>query len=508
MTLPDRHVRFGWQTLALFATAAVTVALLEIAEQQDLIGKRTEGVARFVVFLPLLSVFVALSRKPYFSASVKCAVLVCAFAAGTEMFLGVTEDIPSLDNVAIVGGNSRVRVVLEKALMGIWICSTFSLLYLLLKSVESVYGQIVQRERLSALGEMSHALAHDLNNTLSPVVGYAQLLDRVSELAPEHREWVAAIAQNASDAAAVVQSLQRFTGQRDEATMECMDLREVVQQIPNLTRPKWKDEPQKTGREIDFQLQLTEEPAPIRGNPVELRQMLVNLVFNAVDAMPEGGTITIGLRSTDESVAMHVTDTGRGMTDEEQRRCLEPYYSNRPNGSGLGLSVCYGIVQKHNGNIRLSSRSGAGTTFDISFPRMLEPEEPQREVPPPTASPAEKHILYIDDDEQVRDATKWMLQVLGHRVDLAEDGPSGLSKFREGGYDLVITDLGMARMDGSEVVRAIKETDPTFPVALITGWPASDVAKRFSDTVRPDWIIEKPATLEDFQTALLSSESG
>ena len=101
-----------------------------------------------------------------------------------------------------------------------------------------------------------------------------------------------------------------------------------------------------------------------------------------------------------------------------------------------------------------------------------------------------------------------MLQVLGHRVDLAEDGLSGLSKFREGDYDLVITDLGMAGMDGSEVVRAIKETDPTFPVALITGWPASDVAKRFSETDRPDWIIEKPATLEDFQTALLSSESG
>ncbi len=508
MTSLDRHVRFGWQTLALFATGAVTVALLEIAQQQDVIGKLTEGVARLAVLLVILSVFVVLSRKPYFSASVKCAVLVCAVAAASEMFLGVTEDIPSLANVTIVGHNSRVRIILEKALMGIWICSVFSLLYLLLKSVESAYGQIVQRERLSALGEMSHALAHDLNNTLSPVVGYAQLLGRVSELAPEHKEWVTAIAQNASDAAAVVQSLQRFTGQRDEAAMECMDLRKVVQQVPNLTRPRWKDEPQKSGHEIDFRLQLAEEPALIRGNPVEMRQMLVNLVFNAVDAMPEGGTITIGLRSTDESVTMRVSDTGRGMTEEEQRRCLEPYYSNRCNGSGLGLSVCYGIVQKHNGSISLSSRSGAETTFDVSFPRMLEPEEPQREIPQPTSSPVKKRILYIDDDEQVRDATKWMLQVLGHRVDLAEDGLSGLSKFREGDYDLVITDLGMAGMDGSEVVRAIKETDPTFPVALITGWPASDVAKRFSETDRPDWIIEKPATLEDFQTALLSSESG
>lgn len=507
MSSPDRQVRFGWQTLALFATGAVIVVLLEIAQQQDVIGKLTESAARLAVFLVLLSVFVALSRKPYFSSSIKCAVLVCAFAAGTEMFLGVTEDIQSLKDVAVLGNNSRVRIVLEKALMGTWICSMFFLLYFLLRSVENAYRQIVERERISALGEMSHALAHDLNNTLSPIVGYAQLLERASELAPEHRAWVAAIAQNASDAAAVVQSLQRFTGQRDEAAMECMDLKEIVQQIPHLTRPRWKDEPQKSGHEIDFQLQLAEESAQIRGNPVEMRQMLVNLVFNAVDAMREGGAITIGLRSTGESVTMQVSDTGRGMTEEEQRRCLEPYYSNKCNGSGLGLSVCYGIVQKHNGSISLASRAGAGTTFEISFPRILEPEQPQRETSQPAGKPAEKRILYIDDDEQVRDSTKWMLQTLGHRVDLAEDGPSGLSKFRESDYDLMITDLGMAGMDGSEVVRAIKEADPAFPIVLITGWPASDVAKRFSDKDRPDWIIEKPATLEDLQYALLSSKS-
>jgi len=506
MSSPHHHVRFGWQALALFATAAVAVALLEIAQQQQLIGKLTEGLARFVVFVFLMSVFVILSRKPYLPTSVKCAVLVCAVAAAFEMFLGVTEDIPSLENVAIVGDNSRTRIVLEKVLTGIWVCSLLSLLYLLLKSVENAYQKIVERERLSALGEMSHGLAHDLNNTLSPIVGYTQLLEKALGLAPDHQEWVAAISQNASDAAAVVQSLQRFTGQRDEAAMECMDLKEIVQQIPHLTRPKWKDEPQKSGVEIDFHVQSGEEPSLIQGSPVEMRQMLVNLVFNAIDAMPEGGTINVSLRSTDESVTMRVSDTGLGMTDDEQRRCLEPYYSNSPNGSGLGLSVCYGIVQKHNGSISLSSRSGAGTTFEISFPRISEPETPQVPISLTENGLVEKRILYIDDDEHVRDSTKWMLKTLGHRADLAEDGPSGLAMFQEGDYDLVITDLGMPGMDGSEVVRAIKETNPTFPVALITGWPASDVAKRFSEKDRPDWIIEKPATLNELQSVLSSSE--
>ncbi|NQT15134.1 MAG: response regulator [Planctomycetes bacterium] len=351
---------------------------------------------------------------------------------------------------------------------------------------------------------MANALAHDLNNTLSPVVGYAELLQGVSGLAPKHREWAAAIAQNASDAAVVVQKLQRFTAQRAVAAMERVDLREIVRQIPHLTRPKWKDEPQKSGCEIDFELRLSREPAPIGGDPAEIRQMLVNLVFNAVDAMPEGGTILIDLRSTDESVTMQVSDTGIGMNEEEQRRCLEPYYSTKTDGGGLGLSVSFGIVQRHGGSITLSSREGAGTTFEISFPRMAEIGTANRETPQPARSPAGKRILYIDDDERVRKSMEAILQAKGHEVDTAEDGPSGLSEFRKGDYDLVITDLGMPGMDGSEVVRAIKAMDPTFPVALISGWPPSDVAKRFPDTARPDWIIGKPASFESLQPALSS----
>jgi len=485
---------------------AVFVVLLEIAEQQGIIGKLTEGVARFVVFLPLLTIFVVLSHKPYFSAAVRCAVLVCAVAAAAEMALGVTEDLRFLRNVAVIGRSSSARPVIEKMLMGTWICSVFCLLYLLLKSAERAQRQTVQRERLRAMGEMSHSLAHDLNNTLSPVVGYAELLQRASGLSPEHREWAAAIAENASDAAAVVEKLQRFTAQRAAATMECVDLREIVERIPDLTRPRWKDELQKSGHEIDFELRLPAEPAPVGGDPVEIRQMLVNLVFNAVDAMPEGGTLLISLGSTDESVTMDVSDTGIGMNEEEQRRCLEPYYSTKTNGSGLGLAVSFGIVERHGGSITLSSREGAGSTFEISFPRMKETGTPDRETPQPASSPAGKRILYIDDDERVRRLVKSMLQAMGHEVDTAEDGPSGLSKFRNGDYDLVITDLGMPGMDGSEVVRVIKEIDPAFPVALISGWAASEVAERFSGTVRPDWVIAKPATLESLQPALLPSK--
>jgi len=499
-------LRFGWHALALFVVGAAAVVLLEILEQRGIIAKLTEGVARLAVFLPLLTIFVVLSRKPYFSASVRWAVLVCAVAAGAEITLSVTEDIRFLENVAVIGHHSPARPGIEKVLMGTWVCSVFCLSYLLLKSAENTQRLTVQRERLRAMGEMSHSLAHDLNNTLSPVVGYAELLQRASGLSPEHREWAAAIAQNASDAAAVVRSLQQFTSQRAVTTMGCVDLREIVERIPHLTRPRWKDELQKSGLEIDFELRLPAEPAPVGGDPVELRQMLLNLVFNAVDAMPEGGTLLISLCSTDESVTMHVSDTGVGMNEEEQRRCLEPYYSTKADGSGLGLAVSFGIVERHGGSITLSSRERAGTTFEISFPRMQEAETLDPETPPPTCGPDGRRILYIDDDERVRRLVKSMLQAMGHEVDTAEDGPSGLSKFRDGDYDLVITDLGMPGMDGSEVVRTIKEIDPAFPMALISGWSASEVAERFSGKVRPDWVIGKPVTLESLQPALFPSE--
>lgn len=506
MSSPDRQLRFGWHALALFMIGAAAVVLLGMLEQQGIIGRLTEDMARFVVFLPLLIILVVLSRKPYFSASIKWAALVCAVSAMVEMALSVTEEVRSLEKVAVIGNHSAVRPVIENLLAGAWICSIPYLFYLLLKSVEAAQRQAVQRERLRAMGEMSHSLAHDLNNTLSPVVGYAELLQRASGLSPENQQWAAAIAQNASDAAAVVQKLQQFNAHRAAVAMERVDLREIVERIPHLTRPRWKDEPEKSGREIDFELRLSPESAPIGGDPVEIRQMLVNLVFNAVDAMPEGGTLLISLRSTDESVTMRVSDTGIGMNEEEQRRCLEPYYSTKADGSGLGLSVSFGIVERHGGSIALSSREGAGTTFEISFPRMEETGTPDRETPQPASGPRGKRILYIDDDVRVRSLVKSMLQAMGHEVDTAEDGPSGLSKFRRGDYDLVITDLGMPGMDGSEVVQVIKGVDPAFPVALVSGWSTSEVAERFHDTVRPDWVIGKPVTLESLRPALSPSK--
>lgn len=182
MSSPDRQLRFGRYAFALFTIGAVAVVLLEIVEQQGIIGKLTEGVARFAVFLPLLIIFVALSRKPYFSVSIRCAALVSAAAAGTDMILSITEDIQSLENVPLIGLYSEARLSIETVLKGTWVCSVLCLFYLLFRSVEDAQRQTVQRERLSAMGEMANSLAHDLNNTLSPVVGYRDERRRAASL--------------------------------------------------------------------------------------------------------------------------------------------------------------------------------------------------------------------------------------------------------------------------------------------------------------------------------------
>jgi len=517
---PELHTKrsvLAWRVLAVLAVAWLIAILTEIADQLKLIDSVGENALRAVAFLILSGVFVAVVRRSFRTRVGRIVGFSCLFAIAGEVAIGITEDVDALENVPIIGRSSSVRNVLEKALYGAWLCGAASLLYLVFKSLEDSQDELreanrelreaqdlaVQRERLSAIGEMSHALAHDLNNTLSPIVAYADLLREVAPLNSEHRAWAKAISQAGSDATAVIQGLQRFSAQRSARPMERMDLREVIQQIPYLTRPKWKDEPQQSGHEIDFQLHLPDKPTWIRCDPVELRQVLVNLVFNAVDAMPEGGRLAIRLGRTEESAVLRVSDTGIGMNDEQRSRCFEPFYSAKSYADGLGLSVCFGVVRKHGGNISLSSSDGAGTTIEISLP--LVPEDSGAASTAATSSDdrtVRKSILYIDDDARVRESTRRMLESAGHDVRVAGDGPSGFAEFRNGAYDLVITDLGMKVMDGSEVVRVIKEVDPIFPVALISGWPATDVAKRFSGTAKPDWIIEKPATLEDFRPAL------
>lgn len=365
-----------------------------------------------------------------------------------------------------------------------------------LEKLKESQEQIIQQERLRALGQMASGIAHDLNNSLSPVLGYAELVGSTPNLPEDIRQAMIHIQTGARDAAAVVARLREFyrvqpTG--GDAMHEAVPLAGVLRQIRELTRPKWRDEAQRTGRSIDFRLELQDE-VTARGNPAELREVFTNLVFNAVDAMPSGGQVTLSLQAVDGHAVVAISDTGIGMTSEVASRCFEPFFTtSKPQGTGLGLSVCHGIIQRHKGKIEIETDPGCGATFRVYLPLAGEFQaaaiEEDDSPPLPNA-----RVLYIDDDSRLRRLAATLFERLGLEADLAQGGAEGLSLLKANHYDVVVTDLGMPHIDGREVTRLVKSIRVGTPVIMVTGWGSGFVSEDdFSDDA-PDHWVAKPLT--------------
>jgi CheY-like chemotaxis protein len=272
-----------------------------------------------------------------------------------------------------------------------------------------------------------------------------------------------------------------------------MDLVEVIRDALEVTQPRWRDEPQSRGIVVRVETKLAPLP-PVPGNPAELREVLTNLILNALDAMPNGGTLTLTSRADERGVIIEVQDTGIGMTDEVRRRIFDPFFTTKgPKGTGLGLAVVYGIVTRHGGEIQVESREGVGSTFTIRLPYGLIESPPTPEKESTLAAPA--RVLVIDDEEAVREALRDILS-LRHVVEEAASGAEGIDRLKQTRFDLVITDLGMAGMSGWQVARAVKALRPETAVVLVTGWGVQlDPAELRSKGV--DRVLPKPFEMMD-----------
>jgi PAS domain S-box-containing protein len=342
--------------------------------------------------------------------------------------------------------------------------------------------EIVGQERLHALGQMASGVAHDFNNALSKVLGFTELLltspDKLRN-AEKVREHLEMIKTAALDAAQVVRRLREFyRPRRDTEMFKVFNLNALIEQSVSLTEPKWKGEAQANGITIRIRMEL-QPKVSVFADEAELREVVTNLVFNAVDAMPQGGDITIRTSTQTEGVILAISDTGKGMTDEVQRRCFEPFFSTKGDaGTGLGLASVYGIIQRHGGKIGIQSQVGKGSTFTIRLP--AHPSQPARlpVAKEPVISKSDRlHILVVEDEPQVRGIETEYLVSDGHSVETAADGSEGLSKFRAGKFDLVVVDRAMPVINGDQLTEAIRELDPEMPVILVTG---------FADTLGDD----------------------
>jgi PAS domain S-box-containing protein len=365
--------------------------------------------------------------------------------------------------------------------------------------------QVVQQERLRALGEMASGVAHDFNNALMPVVGYTDMLLMSPELLDEKEkslEFLRHVRRAAEDAQGVVQRLREFYRRRDEDdALASIDLNQIIRDALSLTQPKWKEQAQAHGKTITIDPDLTSLPDTV-GNETELRELLTNLIFNAVDAMPDGGTLTIATRLENEHIELAVSDTGHGMDEETRERCLEPFFTTKgERGTGLGLSVTYGIIRRHGGTIDLTSQEGQGTCFRIRLPVHRDPEA--REMEPPAAGNIQPlRVLAVDDDPAALRVLLAYLQADGHAVATAENAEQALARLEEDTFDLVITDMAMPAMSGDQLASAIKRRSPETPVVLLSGFAptAHEPGKPPSSS---DLILSKPITLTAFREAML-----
>ncbi len=374
-----------------------------------------------------------------------------------------------------------------------------------LARLKETQDEIIQRERMHALGRMANGIAHDFNNALAPIIGFSELMLMRPETLQDSmraRGYLEMIHNSAKESAVIVSRLREFYRSHDEGEIFMpVVINDLVLQVISLTQPRWKDQALAAGVTIDVRTEMSSVPT-VPGNESELREALANVVFNAIDAIPRRGTITLRTEVQGRWLVITVTDDGVGMSDDVRARCLEPFFSTKQSeGTGLGLGSVYGIVRRPGGEIDIPRAPGRGTAVSISLP--LERKAKAPEAPkPPRAVRAALRILVVEDEPLVREVLGVYLQEDAHDVVLAVNGRVGLEKFRtEGPFDLVMTDRAMPEMNGDQLAEEIKQLNPRQPIILLTGF--GDLMNGAGEQPSGvDLVVSKPFTLAALRSAM------
>ncbi len=373
-----------------------------------------------------------------------------------------------------------------------------------LEELRRTQDQLIYQERQRALVQLASGIAHDFNNALSSILGFTDLLLQKPEMLDDRQRvtrYLELMRTAASDAAAVVRRMRQFYRpcQENEA-FSSLSPNALVQEAISLTEPRWKEDAAGQGIQIKVETHLENVPF-VAGNEAELHAMLTNLIFNSVEAMPEGGTMTLRTRSEEGEVLLEVSDTGVGMSEEVRKHCLDPFFTSKSaDGTGLGLSVVQGIVRRHNGTIEIESEQGRGTTVRIRLPS--KEAEPQAGAPAqPEAWQRTLSVLVVEDQHGPRELLREYLKTDGHKVETAADGAEGLRKFRAGWFDLVITDRAMPEFSGDQLAAIIKNEVPKKPVILLTGF-GDMMEAAGEEPAAVDLVLSKPVTLDRLREAM------
>lgn len=344
--------------------------------------------------------------------------------------------------------------------------------------LQEAQEQVIQTEKLRALGEMSSGVVHDFNNILAAILGRVQLLlQKLNDLNDE--KWLDLLQRNLSvietaveDGSRILSRISEFTKRSPSGEFMALGVDEIIADVIEMTKPRWHDLALFNGKRIELKFNSSGRLSA-RGNPSELREVFTNLINNAVDAIEGDGVIEISAGIEADRVKISVADTGHGMTDEIRKRIFEPFFTTKgKNGTGLGLSMAYGIINRHGGSIDVESFVNEGTRFEITLPFDLQTEPPSMPDKISETKDLKGKILVVDDEESLRDILAEVLESMGHEVETVSGGMSALEYLSRVKYDLVITDLGMDDISGWELADRIYSAYPDTRIVMATGWGA------------------------------------
>jgi signal transduction histidine kinase/FixJ family two-component response regulator len=348
-------------------------------------------------------------------------------------------------------------------------------------------------EKMAALGELSFGVAHNVNNTLTGILGRAQLLLRTKD-ARKINSGIEMIIKSAEDGAHIIRRIQDFARKEPSHKFQAVSVAGLMKDVCEMSRPRW--EARVDGPQVRLAL-VADCTASVMGDAVELREVLVNMIYNAIDAMPSGGEIRMSSQETNGRVVLTIADNGTGMTPEVKSRLFDPFFTTKgKGGTGMGMAVSFGIIRRHNGSIDVESEPGRGTTFRISLPINKDSQAITRADATKEDLAVNKDritALVVDDENAVREVLREALEAEGCEVLIADSGEMALNLYdaRAGKLDIVFTDIGMPEMSGWELAREIRKRSKTMPLAIVSGW-ADAISCDARQAIQADWVVSKP----------------
>jgi signal transduction histidine kinase/CheY-like chemotaxis protein len=369
-----------------------------------------------------------------------------------------------------------------------------------LSHIKRLEQQLVRSEQLGALGQLASGIAHDFNNVLGGSLGVSEiLLDKTDD--PDDRHLLEMLRQSIQDGAQMVRRLQSLGSGKSEDSLGPVEIGRVLQDVIELTRPRWSGEAGRDPIEINFE---ADPLPPCRGNATELREVFTNLILNAVDAMPQGGRIDILIQDhrEREEIWISVRDNGTGMTEATKRRLFEPFYTTKANdGHGLGLSISKSIIERHEGTIEVESDLNKGSCFQIKLP--FKPEDRPATPRKITAPVRPLRVLVIDDDLKLLYILKRILEIDRHEVTVTGSGREAVRLFttQPDNYDLVLTDINLKDLNGWQIAQAVRLLRPEVPIIVVTGGAVNLQPEKIKHYAITE-VLAKPYSLEDLQKAI------